>query len=211
MGAAESNTGICNIALARLGAKEITSLESGTDREAVLCRRLFHPARRSTLASHHWNNATRSVQLTEDTNVTPVFFTYAYALPGDLLRVISVHPSDDLNAYCNYRVQNANDTDADSVLLCDSNQVYINYIFDNVDVATMSQGYRDVLAFVLARDLCLALGKSVSKFELTGKEYRRALTIGKSIDGFEEPHQALPEGSWVRSRFGLHSDKLITS
>jgi hypothetical protein len=209
--AAEVATGICNIALTRIGAKEITSLESDLSREAGICRRLYHPARRSTLAAHYWNGAKRSVGLTSVTaSVTPVFWSYAFALPSDFIRLISAHPSDDLNTRLEYSLENANDTDADNLLMTNSNQVYIQYVFDNIDVPTLSQGFRDVLSFRLARDLCLALGKSTSKYELTTKEYRRELTIAKSIDGFDVPIHRLAEGSWVQSRYGLHTDTLTT-
>jgi hypothetical protein len=206
---AETATGLCNIALARIGAKEITSLENDQNREGVLCRRLYHPARRAVLASHYWNGAKRSTSLSQNSSVTPVFWSYAYTLPTDFIRVISVHPSDDLNASCKYTIENANDSDADNVLLSDSNQIYVQYVFDNLDIPTLSQGFRDVLCFVLARDLCLALGKSANKFELTNAEYRRALTNAKSVDGFDDYPQRLADGSWVQSRYGLYSDKLI--
>jgi hypothetical protein len=210
--AAESPTTICNIALTRIGAKEITSLENDQSREANICRRLYHPARRTTLAAHHWNGAKRSVALTSITSsVTPVFWSYAFSLPNDFIRLISAHPSDDLNAICEYAIENANDTDADTVLFTDSSTMYIQYVFDNIDIPTMSQGFRDVLGFVLARDLCLALGKSTSKFELTNREYRRALTNAKSVDGFEDYPQKLAEGNWVKARYGLHTDKLTTA
>jgi hypothetical protein len=209
MRVAETATNICNIALTRIGAKEIESFENASDREAVLCRRIYHTSRRSVLASHHWNGAKRSVQLTENTSVTPVFWDYAYTLPSDFIRIISCHPSDDLNATCDFTIENANDDDADNVLMSASNQIYIQYVFDNTDLSTMSQGFRDVLAFQLARDLCLALGKSTSKFELTNREYRRALTNAKSVDGFDDYPQRLAEGSWVSSRYGLYNDKLV--
>ena len=208
--AAETSTSICNIALARIGAKEITSLENDQSREASLCRRLFHPARRTALAAHHWNGAKRAAELTVSA-ITPIFWSYAFPVPDDFIRLISVHPSDDPSATCEYSLQNANDTTVDNVIMTDSNQLYIQYVFDNIDIPTMSQGFRDVLNFVLSRDLCMALGKSAAKFDLSAREYRRALTIAKSIDGMEDYPEKLSEGSWVKSRYGLHTDQSVTN
>ena len=208
--AAETSTSICNIALARIGAKEITSLENDQSREASLCRRLFHPARRTVLAAHHWNGALRTAQLTADSDIisaTVSQWDYGYPVPDDFIRLVSVHPSNDRNTTCEYFLQNANHADADLVILADSNQLFINYIFDNIDIPTMSQGFRDVLNFVLSRDLCMALGKSASKFDLSAREYRRALTVAKSIDGMEDYPSRLAEGSWVRSRYGMNTDQ----
>jgi hypothetical protein len=208
---AETPTSICNIALARCGATEISSFENDQSREAVLCRRLFHPARRMALVAHHWNGAKRAAQLTENTDVTPVFWSYAYDLPDDFLRMISVHPSNDLNSETPYALQNANDADADMVLMADANQIYVQYVFDNDDVTSLSQGFREVLNFVLARDLCMSLGKSTSKYELTNREYRRALTMAKSIDGMQDYPERLSDGTWLKSRYGLYTDKSIVN
>lgn len=207
MSAAETNTSICNIALVRAGATEIVDLETGSDKEAVICRRLFHPARRAALVLHHWNGAKRSVQLSQNADVTPVFYSYAFDLPEDFLRLISAHPSNDLTTACPYSLENANDVDADNVLMADSTTIYIRYIFDNTDVATLSQGFRDMFAFVLARDICGALQHSLSKHELTDKDFRRALNLAKSVDGMQDYPERLDEGSWMRSRFGPYGDR----
>lgn len=205
--AAETPTTISNMALTRCGAKEITSFEDDVSREAQMVRRLFHAARRTALAQHHWSGATRDVQLSQNSNITPVFWEYAFTLPTDMLRLISVHPSNDPEAMCEYSVQNANSTEADNVLLTDSNQIYIRYVFDNTDLTTMSDGFREVLTFVLARDLCMSLGKSAQKYDLTNREYRRALTMGKQIDGFQKEPTRIADGSWVMSRYGKYTDK----
>lgn len=205
--AAETPTTISNMALTRCGAKEITSFEDDVSREAKICRRLFHAARRTALAQHHWNGAVRAVQLTENSNITPVFWDYAFTLPTDLLRIVSVHPSDDHDSYCEYAIQNANSTEADNILVTDSNQIYIKYVFDNDDLTTLSDGFREVLTFVLARDICMSLGKSAQKYDLTDKQYRRSLSLGKSVDGFQDFPERLADGSWVTSRWGKYTDK----
>lgn len=208
--AAETPTTLSNIALTRCGAKEITSFSDDESREAIMCRRLLHPARRTALTQHTWNGAVRAVQLTENTSITPVFYSYAFTLPTDMLRLISVHPSDDPYAQCHYALQNANSTEADNILVTDSNQIYIRYVFDNTDLNSLSDGFREVLTFILARDLCMALGKSAQKYDLTNKEYRRALSMAKSIDGLQDYPERLAEGSWVTGRYGLYTDQTIT-
>lgn len=205
--AAETPTTISNMALVRCGAKEITSFEDDVSREASICRRLFHPARRTMLSQHHWNGAVRAVQLSENTSITPVFWNNAYTLPTDLLRIVSVHPSDDPDAQVPYAIQNANSTAADNILVTDSEQIYIKYVFDNTDLATLSDGFREALTFLLARDICMSLGKSPTKYGLTNAEYKRALTMAKSVDGFQEYPEKLAEGSWVMSRYGKYTDK----
>ena len=205
--ASETPTTICNMALTRCGAKELTSFEDDVSRESQICRRLFHPARRTALSQHHWNGAVRSVQLSQNSSVTPVFWDSAYDLPTDLLRIVSVHPADDQDSYCEYAIQDANSTAANNVLVTDSNQIYIKYVFDNTDLNTLSDGFREVLIFILARDICMSLGKSAQKYDLTNREYRRSLTMAKSVDGFQDFPERLNDGSWARSRYGRYTDR----
>lgn len=205
-------TAICNVALRRIGAKSTVSMEDGTDKEAVLCRQLFHPSRRYLLSLHEWNFAKRTAQLTADSDIissTVSQWAFGYPLPDDYIRLLSVHPSNDPNAVCDYSLQNANHADADTVILCNSNQVFINYIFDNCDPNTFSEGFRDLLCFVLSRDLASALAKTAALRELTDKAYRRALLVAKSVDGMEEYPERMADGEWVKSRYGVYSDKSI--
>lgn len=202
-------TSLCNVALRRIGAKSIKSLDTDHDREAEICRELYHDARRTVLSMHNWNAAKRAAQLTVNSDVTPTFWDYAFTLPDDYVRLISVHPSDDLNSIMEYSLQDANDSDADLVLMVDASTCYIQYIFDATDLNIMGQGFRDCLAFVLARDLASALDKSAALKTLTAGEMRRALLLAKSVDGMEEYPERLAEGSWVKARSGLRTDRFI--
>lgn len=168
---------------------------------------MFHPARRMALSAYAWNHAMRSVALTRDDTVTPVFHAYAYTFPPDCVRLVSVHPSNEVKAMCEYAIENI--TDEDMMIVSDSNQLYARYIFDNTDMTTASQGFRNVLAFVLARDLCQGLDKSASQYGLTEKEYRRTLMEAKSIEGQQKYPEVMSDGNWVKARFGRYTDKSV--
>lgn len=90
-----SETGIVNIALARISVERISSLDSGSTKQARVARDLFDEARDELLRMHTWSFATKRVELAQATGsgATPAFgFDYAYNVPSDLLRIISVHP-----------------------------------------------------------------------------------------------------------------------
>ena len=66
--AAYSETLICNLALARLGAKRINTIEE-TDAsvQAVQCRTHYEHTRDALLRSHLWRFAIKRAELSEDT------------------------------------------------------------------------------------------------------------------------------------------------
>lgn len=193
-------TDIVNIALRRVGANRISDLGNDTNKEAVVARDIYDEARRDLLYTHNWNFAIKRDQLTASATEPEFGWDYAYIIPDDFVRLISVHPHDDDEASVPYRLEFQEGDDR--VLLCNSNAVYIRYIHDVQDPNVMSPGFRDTLAWQLAREFAAALSKSSSAAELADNEYRRALSRAKSVDGVEDYPEKMAEGSWLNDRFG---------
>lgn len=193
-----TSTDIVNIALRRIGANRISSLENDSIKEAIAARDVYDEARRDLLNAHNWNFAIRRIQLTASATV-PVFgWDYAYILPEDFIRLISVHPHDNDEATVPYRLEYQ--TSDDRIIVCNATTVYIRYIFDIQDPNVMSASFRDTLAWQMARELAAALSKSSSAAELADQSYRRALSRAKSIDGVEDYPDRMAEGSWLTER-----------
>lgn len=204
---------ICNMALREIGADRITDYAGDQSKEARVARDLYQPARRRVLAMTTWNGAVKDAQLTQMEDTTPTFWAYAYEVPTDLVRVISVHGSNDLNDSVPYKLQfqaGAGDDEADVyALLSESNQIYLRYVFDQQDLGALSTGFHDVLAFELARVFAVALSKSEAAKELTNKELKRRITLAKAIDGQEDYPERMAEGSWMTGRFGRYGGRSV--
>lgn len=194
-----TKTDIVNIALRRIGANKITDIDRDTTKEAVAARDLYEEARKELLNLHTWNFATKRDQLEASATPPAYGWDYAYIIPDDLIRVVSVHPHDDDDASVPYKLEFQQGDDR--VLLCDSNQVYLRYIFDQEDVNLMSPTFRDTLAWRMARDLAAALSKSTASAELADRAFRRQLTAAKAIDGQEDWPEKMADGDWLTSRF----------
>src|SRR3546814_12782163 len=75
-------TGICNSALAKIGAARITALGEAS-RNASLCAELYDKCRDDLLRAHSWNFATARAKLAR-ADTAPAFGpASAYALPAD--------------------------------------------------------------------------------------------------------------------------------
>ena len=87
---AASETTICNLALAKLGAGKIIALDEESP-EAQACRLHYAETRDEVLRSHRWNFATRAQSLTENA-VPPIFgWNHQFLLPTDCLRVLELN------------------------------------------------------------------------------------------------------------------------
>lgn len=207
-------TQICNLALIEVGAAPLSSFEADQTKEGKTARLIFHHCRRLALAHCGWNGATKFAQLTQMEDTTPTMYDYAYEVPDDLVRVLSIHPSNDPNTGVPYKLAyqaGSGDDETEYAVLTNTNQAYISYIWDQQDLGAMSPGFHDILSFELARKFASALNKTEAAKELTDKQLKRRLTIAKAIDGQEDYPERLAEGSWHRSRFGRYSDQLYSS
>lgn len=204
-------TAIINMALREVGADRIGSLDDAS-KEARVARDIYHPQRKWVLAQCGWNGALKAAALTQMEDTTPTFYAYAYEVPTDLVRVLSVHDSNDIESSIPYELgyQAGSGDDEANVyaVLCHSNQAYMRYIFDQQDLGALSVGFHMALTFALARAFVSALpASSADTKKYTDDAWRRVLTQAKAIDGQEGYPDKMAEGSWMRSRFGRYGGR----
>jgi len=193
-----TEAGICNSALSKLGNNRINSLTEGTP-AANLCLEQYGKLRDHLLRSHDWNFAASRVKLAQLSS-TPAFgYDYQYALPSDWMRTISVHPGDrPMGQITDYVTES---TEAEGrVLRTGYRDAYLRYVRKVEDPNVMDPAFREVLAWRLAMELAVPLAKSGALRDRMAAGFEDALAIAKSIDGQDDPPQALPDGSWVIGR-----------
>lgn len=95
-----SDVDICNLALSFLGDDANVSSISPPEgsQQSEHCARFYPIARDGLLQMHNWNWASRRVALSQ-TTPTVVQWQYAYALPADLMTIVSVIPADAQDDY----------------------------------------------------------------------------------------------------------------
>lgn len=172
---ANSNTStvsICNVALASLGANLINSLDEQTN-EATLCNATWDNARRSTLRAHPWNFSIKRLELAPDTNAPVWGFKYSFTLPADLLRLIQVKDGIE------YKVEGRK-------ILSDNNVCFIKYVYDNEDVTSWDDMFKDLMAVRMKMELAYGVTKSSSQFDASVQLYAHKLRETKFIDSSED-------------------------
>ena len=152
---AESETSICNMSLARIGAKRINNYNdnSETGTPAIYCRLFYGQTAKSLMRSHLWRFARGRAQLSQDTNTPEFQWTYQYILPSDFLRHILIYDGSDLpegRTYVSYEIEG-------SRLLIDESSVYMKYIKWVESPASWDPLFIEVMVLQLAQKLVLPI------------------------------------------------------
>ena len=185
-------TGICNAALAKIGAARITALDEGS-KNASLCADLYARCRDDLLRAHAWNFAMARAKLAR-LSETPAFgFEYAYALPAGWLRCVSAQGQERGGSELIYRIE------ADR-LLSDAEAVYLRYVRRIEDANLMKADFREALACLLARELALPIAQSNTLEEKLEARFRTRLRRARTTDGLEDRAEPLPLGAWAEVR-----------
>lgn len=197
---ATSEVEICNSALIKLGAERINSLDDDT-KEARLCKLQYPLLRDEVIRSHPWNFALSRVDLAKTAN-TPAFqFTNEFAIPQDVLRVLTTDFSiltttDEIP----WKVEH-NAIDGTKVLVTDEETVAIQYIRKITDVQLFDANFSEALALRLASDLAYPLVQSISLAQAMFGLYQQMLKNARSFDGQEGSLEQVQADDFFFSRF----------
>lgn len=193
-----SQTGIINDALRAIGGTRITSISDGSA-NGNIATDLWDDAVDALLRAHTWNFATRRIQLARSATL-PVFeYDYAYVLPADWIRTISVHDNDDGFGTITWREEiNA----GQRALLANEENVYLRYVARVTDTNVWAVDFVSAFTAQLASLMAVPVAKSVSLAEKWEKEAGKRLRRARSTDALGASPESRPLGSWVTSREG---------
>lgn len=162
-----SKVEICNYALQLIGDESILSLDDATV-PAQQCNLRYDSARRTVLEMAFWNFAIKRVELARLTETPPFDFSYYFALPSDLLRVVGTDRELGVNfgtdpLFNGYKTIGFGDaytgkdrykleatTNGQRALLYDDDACKIAYIADVEDTTKFSPLFVEALTHYLA-------------------------------------------------------------
>ena len=185
-------TGLCNSALAKIGAARITGLTEGS-RNAGLCAELYEKCRDDLLRAHSWNFATARAKLARAADAPAFGPSHAYLLPGDWIRCVAAYGDEGGQTVLLYRIEG-------NCLLSDAEDVYLRYVRRVDDANLMPADFREALACLLARELAVPIAQSNSLEEKLEARFRTRLRRARTTDGLEDQPEPLPLGTWAAVR-----------
>ncbi len=188
---------VINSALRRIGASRISDPNEPV-KNANVARDIYDDILEDLLRSNFWNFATRRIELAQLSEVPTFEFDYAYALPSDWLRTVSVHPNGDgYQSIINYKEENVGDQ---NVILASTEELFMRYIALVTDVNLWSADFKQAMILALARDLAIPISSSNELREQMDTAARKALAKARSTDAMGSTPERRPRGTWIRNR-----------
>ena len=140
---------ICNIALAFLGQKPISSFDDDQTKEAMYCRALFTHARDATLRMHPWNFATKRVELAVSATAPECEYSHAFPLPSDYLQRQQLFGAEDMTTeVTDYRIEYGSVlTNEDALFLRYTAAIEEDGRFDSIFVMALAAQLSMALAY----------------------------------------------------------------
>lgn len=164
-----SKVEIVNLALNKLGQRPISSMDENTTaaRSALL---VYDSVRRQVLQSYSWAFAVRSEKLSLKASV-PVDYRYAFQLPADFLRAISLRS--------NVQTNHSNDTPDERKqyvirgreLLSNSPAVVLEYVADVTDESLFDSRFIEAFVLKLASELAVPVGGKTDLLNAYNQQY----------------------------------------
>lgn len=187
MGTPTTDVEICNLALGRIGQKEIASISAPTTLEEDACALYYAPTRRELLRAFVFNFAKAYAVLTVSESVTPAFgFASAFALPNDYLRLLALGDhtiNDDVPAGLYDIVNGYIYTDWED----DTDSINISYIKDETSVTKWDASFVKLAYTQLAHNMAPKFTLKPSTRKDLADELRDLLLKAAAVAGQEKP------------------------
>lgn len=192
-----------NLALLEMKASPLASLVEAKESRRVLD--VHYPRVLAyMLEQGFWNFAMRTVEITEDTAITPSFgFSLAFNKPDDWVRTYAISLSERLDPILPQYVEESN------LWFTDSGPLYVRYVSNAIsgyggDLTRFTERYVKAFYFELAARACSKIaGSSDSMKDDLEKKAKGFLSEAQQFEALREPAQSLPQGRWNAARFAM--------
>ena len=187
-----SQVRVANLALQKLGAQEIVSMDEDT-RERRAITRCYTMLRDRELRAHNWNFSIKRKVLAPS-SVAPLFeFAKAFPLPADCLRPLP--PSRDVDWTIEYHEGSKH------ILTNEGTVIYLRYVSRVTDETQFDPLFADMLACKIAWHCCEEITQSNQKKADIEREYDKAKADAKRTNAFEQATPQEPEPPWLTARY----------
>lgn len=196
-----SEVDIANLALAKLGAGTIISLDDD-DPKAVVLKLNFATIRDKELRARRWRFSLARHELLADAIAPAWGFGYSYPLPAGCLRVIQIGEYDLGPNLSDYRAAPTElwSIEGRAILTNLPAPLKVRTIQQITDTGLFDACFVDALASRLAYECCERITQSDSKRQLAWSAYREAIREATRANAFEGATQEATDDTWVMAR-----------
>ena len=197
---AQSKIGLCNMALAHIGASAISDLLEGS-RESIEIGVFYDLAIDATLADFSWPFATKRLLLSRKA-VNLSNHHYCYGLPFDCLVAQDILRHLDLDDPIVFETGNQND---ERVLYTNHPNAVLVYTARGTDPSLFSPGFILASSLRLASLIALPITQNMDVAQRALQLYRSSLIEAETNAAREMRKQPRKVAEWTRRRIGGQS------
>lgn len=184
---------ICNLALAWIGQKPITSLDDESV-AAELCKAGFAQAARACLERRAWMFATERLTLEPGAETGDARWPRSFVLPATVVRVLGV---DDGSGEWAARWVREGQT---ILTEQDLDRCYVRAVVDTDDTALWSPNFTRAVALRLAADLAGPITENARLADTLKAEYELQVRTAGTLDGMQGSSEWRLTGPAARAR-----------
>lgn len=204
---------ICNMALTRIGADIIETLDEETE-PARRCKQFYDHDRRVVLRRYPWPWATRRVTLGL-VPFKPPNYLFAYRYPNNCVYLRKLFDEHDcaIPDYIGYQI--VNDPEG-KLILTNTPNCSAEYTLDVTDPTLFDEHFCDALSWRIAASIAFKLTGQMQIVQMAESLYNQCFNDAEADAENEQNHNAPDPYTYVRARFegvldygGLPSETVI--
>lgn len=186
---ASSPVQICSNALLMLGAQTINSFDDESERATIVAN-LWPNSLLAILRAHPWNCAIKRVVLAPDVAAPAFEFPYAFTLPGDCLRLLSLGEDGEHLPYA---------LEGRKILMHD-NDCRLRYLYRNEDIPSWDTLLVAAAEAYMAMTCAYPITKSAAQVDAMSKLFTFKLQQARTIDAQENPPDTVGDFPLLNAR-----------
>jgi len=193
---------ICNMALSRIGASPIETLDEPSE-PARKCLQFYEHDRRVVLRRFPWSWATRRVELAQ-VQTKPQDYQYAFRYPSDCVYLRKLYIFNEegrlvpFPEFVQYKILSDGEG---KVLYTNFERVLAEYTADIRDVSIMDEIFCEALSWKLAASIAFKLTGNAQIAQMATQEYER-MVYHAIAEAENEQNVRTPELlTFIRARF----------
>lgn len=187
-----SVTDICNLALQKVGAAKITSINDSTP-SARACLTCYENERKSLLRRYAWKFAIKLVQLSADATAPAFGKSASFTLPADYISILPPHDSENFD-HVDWVVQGG------KIYSNNTDELDLRYIYDVTTTGLMDPLFIEALSARMALQMVEVLTQSNVKKADLFVYVKDAIAEAKRANSFETVNIASPDTGWFTIR-----------
>lgn len=178
---------ICSNALLLLGQGSINTFDED---QTGLTANLWDTARQATLRMGTWSCARKRVELAPLATAPAFDWIYAFQLPSDYLRVVSI---GNRNETPEYEME-------DRKILTDVDAISLRYVYDNTSVPSWDALLAEAVTMHMAVLMAYPLTKSKAVQDAMQANFVGLLQMARGVNGDEAPVDRLGDSPLFNAR-----------